>query len=186
MSVTHQPDEPPKNDQPTLFALWDKYEEAAKHFNDLNMRWRLQAMGGLAGLTTLAGFVVGGQDNVVARLRAMILFSFMLMLGWVGVALLDLCYYNDLLYGAGEAIRKLEDKTRAWALPVDLSTHLDEKVLKKGRWMPLVFYVLGFIPLLCAFLWGALAYCSLPDSERALMGRAQAVNAVPPRPDAGK
>jgi hypothetical protein len=61
-------------------------------------------MGGLAGLTTLAGFVVGGQDNVAARLPAMSLFSFMLMLGWVAVALLDLCYYNDLLYGAGEAI----------------------------------------------------------------------------------
>lgn len=175
-----------QSDQPKLFTLWDKYEDAAKHFNDLNMRWRLQAMGGLAGLTTLAGFVVGEQSTIVARLRAMIMFSGMLAFGWIGVALLDLCYYNELLYGAGRAIRKLEDKTASWSLPIDLSTHLDQAVYSQGRRMPRLFYALGFVPLALAFSWATCAYRSLPETELALVKPTSAASSAPPAPTAVK
>ena len=30
---------------PQLVEIWKKYEDIAMHFNDLIMRWRLQAMG---------------------------------------------------------------------------------------------------------------------------------------------
>ena len=43
--------------EPHLLEVWKKYEDIAMHFNDLIMRWRLQAMGGLATLVTIGGFV---------------------------------------------------------------------------------------------------------------------------------
>ena len=89
MTQPNAPETPQVRDYSDRFALWDKYEEVAMHFNDLLMRWRLQAMGGLATLVTLSGLVVGEQANVGARLRAMIILSFTLACGWGAVAVLD-------------------------------------------------------------------------------------------------
>ena len=170
---------PEASEQPTLYTLWDKYEEAAKHFNDLNMRWRLQAMGGMVTLSTLAGFIVGGQDTIASRLRAMIIFSGMLLAAWIAIVLLDLLYYNELLYGAGTAIRELEDQTKAWPVPIQLSTHLDAAVFRAGRTVPKVFYGLGFFPLAIALGWASCAYRSLPDREKALINPTPCASAQP-------
>lgn len=64
-----------------LMALWTKYEDVAMHFNDLIMRWRLQAIGGLAGLLTLSGFVVGDAGTVLVRYRAMLILAGVLAVG---------------------------------------------------------------------------------------------------------
>lgn len=40
------------------FRLWEKYEEITMHFNELIMRWRLQAIGGLVALVMAGGAVV--------------------------------------------------------------------------------------------------------------------------------
>ncbi|HVY25676.1 MAG TPA: hypothetical protein VHB79_03965 [Polyangiaceae bacterium] len=61
------------------FNLWAKHEDIAMHFNDLNMRWRLQAMGGLATLVTVGGFVVA------TCYRGMLIFSGTLMCAWSGI-----------------------------------------------------------------------------------------------------
>ncbi len=85
--------------EPGLINLWKKYEDVAMHFNELMMRWRLQAIGGLAGLVTLAGFVVGDADTVHVRYRAMLILSGVLAFAWVGVGFIDLFYYRKLLKG---------------------------------------------------------------------------------------
>lgn len=70
---------------PLVLDLWKKYEDVAMHFNDLIMRWRLQAIGGLAGLVTVAGFIVGDAPSLTTRYRAMLIFSGVLACGWVDV-----------------------------------------------------------------------------------------------------
>jgi hypothetical protein len=40
---------------------------------------------GLAGLVTLAGFVVGGAATLDVRYRAMLIFSGVLIFGWVSL-----------------------------------------------------------------------------------------------------
>jgi hypothetical protein len=43
--------------------LWAKYEEIVMHFNDLLIRLRIQALGGVAALSTLLGiFGKSGAD----------------------------------------------------------------------------------------------------------------------------
>src|SRR5688572_11459582 len=94
-----------------VVQLWMKYEDIAMHFNDLIMRWRIQAIGGLATLVTVAGFVVGDAASLAVRYRAMLILSAMLTCAWIGVAIIDLFYYRKLLMGAVASILKLEETT---------------------------------------------------------------------------
>ena len=64
--------------------LWAKYEDIAMHFNDLILRWRLQAIGGVAALVTLAGFVMGDTPDEGVRYRAMLIFSLTFFFSWLG------------------------------------------------------------------------------------------------------
>lgn len=79
--MTHPPPPVPSPVQPStpldasIVEVWKKYEDVAMHFNDLIMRWRLQAIGGLAGLVTLAGFVVGDAETLTVRYRVMLILS---------------------------------------------------------------------------------------------------------------
>jgi hypothetical protein len=134
-----------------LFTLWNKYEDVAMHFNDLIMRWRLQAIGGLAGLVTLAGFVVGDAATLHVRYRAMLIFSGVLMLGWIAVACIDLFYYRRLLQGAVDAILELERKTEG---RITLSLKIEDRAEWGAAVMPWLFYSLGLVPLV-ALLWWA-------------------------------
>jgi hypothetical protein len=127
-----------------VIELWKKYEDVAMHFNDLIMRWRLQAIGGLAGLVTLAGFVVGDAATLSVRYRAMLILSGVLTFAWVGVGLIDLFYYRRLLQGAVKALLAIErDNPR-----ITLSTTIENEAASASTITPWVFYVCGLIPLL--------------------------------------
>jgi len=143
------------------FEVWSKSEDVAIHFNDLIMRWRLQAVGGLAALTALAGFVVGDADTLRARYRGMVMLSALLASGWVGVAVLDLFYYRKLLTGAVSTLIDLEKK-----MPdVQLSTEIERQARNGARWAPWAFYVLGVLPLLGFIGWALLQLNSMTDVE---------------------
>lgn len=144
------------------FEVWSKSEEVAIHFNDLLMRWRLQAVGGLAALATLAGFVAGDADTPEARYIAVILLSAMLVSGWVGVAVLDLFYYRQLLNGAVSSLLRLER-----TLPgVKLSTEIDRCAKCGSERAPWVFYACGLLPLLGALVWGICSYTRCAKSAK--------------------
>lgn len=132
-----------------VVGVWMKYEEVAMHFNDLMMRWRLQAIGGLATLVTLAGFVVGGADNELVRYRAMLIFGSLLFCVWIGVAVIDLFYYRRLLKGAVAALLHIESKTT----DLKLSTSIEEAAKYPGMWGPYVFYLSGLVPLIGIIWW---------------------------------
>jgi hypothetical protein len=131
--------------------LWRHYEAVAMHFNDLIMRWRLQAIGGLAALVTAAGFVVGGADDLGVRYRAMFLLGITLLFGWGGVACIDVFYYRRLLAGAVEALIILEDKVP----DVKLSTLVERHAKSGSEWAPVAFYLIGAVPLFLIVGWAA-------------------------------
>ena len=128
------------------------------HFNDLLMRWRLQAIGGLAGLVTLAGFVVGDAATLAVRYRAMLILSGVLAFAWVGVALIDLFYYRRLLQGAVNALLAIEKENPR----ITLSTAIEHEASSASTVTPWVFYVCGLIPLLAIIGWAVNQLLGLP------------------------
>jgi hypothetical protein len=137
---------------------WEKHEEVAMHFNDLIMRWRLQAIGGLAGFVTLAGFVVGDAASPQVRYRAMLILTSVIAFAWVAVAAIDLFYYRRLLQGAVNAIIELERRSSL----VNLSTRIEEFAASGSRWAPWVFYLGGLTPLLGIIGWAIYNLATLP------------------------
>jgi hypothetical protein len=150
------------------FALWDKYEEAAKHFNDLTMRWRLQVMGGLVTLVTVGGFVVGDIATVASRYRAMAMLSSTLLFAWVGVAVLDLLYYTQLLHGAADALQTLEKKRPE----IKLSSAVEKRATRGTSYgASIAFYLCGALPLAFICYYSLHTYFRIEWKERDPLAR---------------
>jgi hypothetical protein len=136
---------------PENIALWAKYEDIAMHFNDLIMRWRLQAMGGLGALITIGGFVVKDPLNPTLRYRGMLILSATLAFAWVAVALIDLFYYQKLLKGAVTALLDLEKRKEFE--DVQLSSVIELHARTGSRMVPWLFYAMGLFPLVMIAGW---------------------------------
>jgi len=115
-----------------LIDLWSKYEDVAMHFNDLVMRLRTQALGAVASIVAIAGFLVesmssdyGGQPPW----RTIFVGSFSLFAAWVLVFVLDTFYYSKLLLGAVDALLELEDESDGLII---LSTRIDERFPRRS------------------------------------------------------
>jgi hypothetical protein len=107
------------------FVLWEKYETVAMHFNDLIIRLRTQAVGGLAGVVAVAGIAVNYAQKPDTRAPWMILCGTLVILlfAWASLWLLDTRYYARLLRGAVNALLAHEQKT---AGRINLSTTISE------------------------------------------------------------
>jgi hypothetical protein len=149
-------------DQEIAFQKWSKYEDIAMHFNDLLMRWRLQAMGGLATLVTVAGFVVGDVESFQLRYSGMMILSITFTVVWIGMATIDLCYYRRLLRGAVEAILALEGDSKN---EIGLSTKVEALAKKGGDRAPWFFYTCGLLPLVGITLYAGWRLQSPPPAE---------------------
>ena len=162
-------------EQPSLFDVWSKYEDIAMHFNDLLMRLRIHALGGVAALSTLVG-VFAKTDlasiKVSWEIAAGVLGA--LAVFWVAIAIIDLFYYNRLLIGAVIALKNIETLSlkQNTVSTIDLSTMIEEAVMQKapdarsrrdkfysrfGIW---TFYLLVF-----AVLITGCAYCYIKELE---------------------
>ncbi len=137
------------NDRDYALEVWKKYEDIAVHFNDLIMRWRLQAIGGLATLVTISGFVVGDAATFTTRYRAMLILSLALASAWVGVFVIDFWYYRRLLKGAVNSLLALEKAHPT----IQMSTDIEATASGSDRWAALVFYSCGLVPLLILAGW---------------------------------
>jgi hypothetical protein len=113
------------------FKLWVKYEDITMHFNDLLIRLRTQALGGVATIVTAAGFLASRQaaDATGNAWDAVALVSALLLVGWLTIWIIDVRYYNRLLRGAVEALVNLEAKTNG---QIDFS-HTVERVVRKNK-----------------------------------------------------
>jgi hypothetical protein len=111
-----------------LFSIWQEYEQVAMHFNDLLIRLRTQALGGVAALAALAGVMVRGDLGPTLRWSVLVCAFLLLILFWVAVWILDMRYYNRLLHGAVQALLEIEEASRASkpASGLVLSTRIEE------------------------------------------------------------
>jgi hypothetical protein len=96
----------------SLFSVWKEYESVAMHFNDLLIRLRTQALGGVAALAALAAVMVRGDLAPELRWTVLVCAFIVLILFWVAVWILDMRYYNRLLYGAVKALLETEQLSR--------------------------------------------------------------------------
>jgi len=132
-------------DQRKLFLeQWDKCEKIAMHFNELIIRFRTQAMGGLAVIGSVLG-LARGADKVDYRMLGIALLALLIL--WIGIFLVDHIYYSRLLMGAVDELKRLEAIT---AGAVRLSTRIEERcgegdAATNGR---LVFYALPALALI--------------------------------------
>jgi hypothetical protein len=125
--------------------VWYKYEEIAMHFNDLLLRLRTQALGGLAALATVIALF---SEKIPSHVRGSALrwiFAALAII-WVAIAIADQFYYQRLLVGAVDAIRVFE---RELGEAINLSTTIERRFRLKGvlRFGPIALYGLIFLAL---------------------------------------
>lgn len=130
-----------------VFKLWSKYEDIAMHFNELLIKLRVQALGGL----TISGGLVTAifkDENSFYSLK--FIFPFFLI-AWGAIYCLDMLYYNRLLSGAADAIIELEAKYPSFQLSTKTASSIRSST--RGRkWFYLVVFIgLGIISVLLWF-----------------------------------
>jgi len=133
------------DDPELILDHWYKYEQIAMHFNDLLMRFRTQALGGLTAVGTLAAVFASAKGLAASYLPA---FFCVLSILWIAAWVLDCRYYSLLLSGAVKEIRRLEKLTDdAGIQRIALSTSIETRAT--GRWINNVhaFYGLVFVAL---------------------------------------
>jgi hypothetical protein len=133
-----------------IFKIWEKYEDIAMHFNELLIKLRIQALGGIAIIGTLATTLLK-ESNVDLRQYLLPLF-FLLTVGWLALYFLDMYYYNCLLQGAVESIITIEKQDNRLKLSTtiekEVKKHKIFKIFSAKKLFYLIIYVaLSFIDL---------------------------------------
>src|SRR2546425_6533724 len=152
-----------KSEGISIFEVWKEYEKIAMHFNDLLIKLRMQALGGIAAISALVGFLSKGDTPEEFRWGILAGVFSILALFWIAIWVLDFRYYNCLLLGAVASILQLEknSKNHTHIKEFDLSHIIEQAVrgeivglkgpgLFSGRhW----FYILVLLGLLAALLF---------------------------------
>jgi hypothetical protein len=146
--MCNAPDPPPPD--AATFARWLEYEKIAMHFNDLLIRFRLQAVGGLAAVGAIAGVMVSDKGSTQSRYQVAAVTFALLAIAWVALAALDIFYYRLLLRGAVETIRSLEE---TFPPGYRMSKTIDRFADRGSKWCPPAFYVLILIGLILGCGW---------------------------------
>jgi len=134
-----------------LISIWDKYEQIAMHFNGLLIHLRTQALGAVATVVTAAGFLLTRSPS--EPWWAVFAVSFLLLLAWCTLWMIDVCYYSRLLLGAVNALIKIEKQSGEL---LELSTQVQKlfgvprEDATRLNWQIYVFYVPVAFFLLCA------------------------------------
>jgi hypothetical protein len=114
--------------------VWKHYEDIAMHFNDLIIRLRTQSIGGLAALATILGIYLHSQDGSQSfKCGLAVIAILFLILLWIAIWILDMCYYNRLLEGAVNAILELEKDREGYLRKkeINLSTNIENAFTKR-------------------------------------------------------
>lgn len=150
-----------------VFQLWAKYEDIAMHFNDLIIRLRTQALGGVAALSALVGIFAKGESAPTSSWDLAAAVFIALCLFWVAIWILDFSYYNKFRTGSVYALLELEkaSKNGKSFTEINLSTRVEDAVAKRlnfnlscrderniiwGRW---AFYIIVFVALFAGIVF---------------------------------
>jgi len=168
-------------DPELMLDQWNKYETIAMHFNDLTMRFRVQALAALAAVSALAALASSAKGELLQYMW--VFFAFLGVL-WCAAWLLDAFYYSRMLGGAVEAILDFEKHT---APHIVMSTKIKSFAYRWRAWMHTFYWMILVSLFVVAF--GAYHYLGAPAPMQPLTlpitftvdGRsASAPSAVPP------
>jgi len=158
------------------FELWKHYENIAVHFNDLILRLRVQALGGVAAVAALASFLMKEHPTGLIGWQVLTVAFAVLLVFWIALWLLDRLYYNRLLLGAIDAILEIESASQKgeFITSLNLSTKIKAAVEDRSRrWRqsllgPTIFYSLVAVVLGALFLFTAWHgwWCAVPCDVR--------------------
>ena len=127
----------------------------------------MRALGGLAAITALVGFISKGETSEGFRWGLIFIALCLLILIWIAIWILDARYYGRLLQGAVDSIKELEnaDKLKTEnGLVVRLSIDIEKAVHKganklKKRFDPRIqFYLIVLLALLIAAVFSFLEF----------------------------
>ena len=143
------------------FEIWKQYEKIAVHFNDLILRLRVQALGGVAAIAALAGFVLKEHPSGHIGWKVLAVAFAVLLIFWIALCLLDLLYYNRLLLGAVDAILEIESASQKGQFIRSLNLSTKIKAAVEGRscrwrqslWGPIIFYSVVAVVLIVLFIF---------------------------------
>jgi hypothetical protein len=146
------------------FKLWKEYEKIAVHFNDLILRLRVQALGGVAAISALAGLVLKEHPMGLIGWKVLAVAFAVLFFFWIALFFLDLLYYTPLLLGAVEAILEIEaaNQKGEFVTWINLSTKIKDYVEHRScKWHrsllgPIIFYSIVAMVLMALFVFSAL------------------------------
>jgi hypothetical protein len=152
------------SDPELILDQWQRYEAITMHFNDLLMRFRTQALGGLATVATLAGLLSKDAKSASAELPV---FFFVLLIFWIAAWQLDQRYYSKLLGGAVAELEEFEKATiENDRHRIGLSTTIERVVGGPSQSKAVVSWFYGLITFGLVILIGATTARAL-TAERA-------------------
>jgi hypothetical protein len=138
-----------------IISLWSKYEDIAMHFNELILKIRTYAIGGLATAATICIGIAQATSNSLERWITFQLIFACLSTIWLAIWIIDRAYYSKLLQGSVDEIIRLENEiTTNQILPIKLllSSTIHTKLRSSSiPNSPHVFYGLPFFILLIGF-----------------------------------
>lgn len=152
--------------------LWREYEKVTMHFNELIIRLRTQAMGGLAAIVALGGLAIKLEITEPPRWWVLFSVSVVLFAAWVSIVIIDLAYYDKLLRGSVDALLKIEKESNGL---IYLSTFIEKRFavrtqglqtrLSWGRklfYFPIGLVLLAACVISCLMAWGCSPLPSVP------------------------
>lgn len=155
-----------------LYKVWQKYQDIAMHFNDLIIKVRIQALGGVAAIITVVGFIFKEKEGGIPWNIMIALFGFLLLF-WGAIWILDFLYYNRLLLGAIDALLKIEELSERndtinlldMSHKIEAAVHGDTLARKrKGLlWGPILFYSLVVMSLSFGLIYSVIKYLYLKN-----------------------
>jgi hypothetical protein len=138
---------------------WHKYELIAMHFNDLIIRFRLHALAGIAAVSALIGVMLNNKVEMEQRPVMLFILSISLCVAWGAMWALDHWYYQNLLIGSVEEIKKLENTTEGRiTFSKGIEEYLETQTKSKRPKGPYYYYLIIFVFLMigvfaCAVNW---------------------------------
>jgi hypothetical protein len=138
-----------EKEETQYFRYWSRCEDVTMHFNELSIKFRLQAISGLAVTGAIAGALVKTSDA-----SSWILLGgglALLAVFWLAAAWIDFFYYGRLLRGAIEELQRVEALSGSGD-GINLSTSI-ESATKQTKWQwvgRLGFYLFPLLALVTA------------------------------------
>jgi len=147
------PQETPQEKIKRVFEEYKLVIETQMHFNEMLMRYRSLAFTVIPAFGGVAVFVLGKITSI--RIAGWLLP--ILLTVWVGIFLVDFCYYFQMLLGAVKRSEDMEEEIKAMNFSpsfLGVTGHINKKMpARSATWIVILFYAIPFLVGLGLFIY---------------------------------